>query len=321
MSCGGSKDGRACGEHQDGADGRAIAGNAPSRIPPAQAGDLSNFGKTSKTNSMTQTFGSNGVFAMDKGKGESATLSRGSSSMFSKLMENPELATDVAMAASSRPPSRRPTGSVGSSSAGVPEAPQRRKLFLPRTLPTPDDTGSSTPAPSDVGHSDDEDSGAPAMTEAQVKTRSAEDAKEFFNIRDLDEAEAYLTKLPSENRWLLVDDLVVFALRLTEADAQLVSDYFSRVVSKDLCSPDQLEKGFASIAELLDDIAINVNPTAYNFMALMMKGAQLDRKRCVRLASKVDNSDKLLRLILPNTATPSAQSSGAISRSPGAISA
>ena len=292
MSRGGSKRGGDRGEHQVGPDGWAVAGNAPSRVPP-KAGDLTNFGKISKTNSMT--FGPTGVFAKDKGKRDSASLSRGSN-MFSKLMENPELAAEAATATSSRPPSRKPSVDLGS--AGAPDAlPQRRKLnLLPRSIPKPDETRSSTPAPSDVGHSDDEDSAAPSMSEEEAKNRVKEDSKEFFSIRDLDEAEVYFTKLPSQHRWLLVDKLVTSAIESKEADAQLVGDFFSRAVSKNLCSPDHLEKGFMPTAEILDDIAIDA-PKAFSLMAIMMKGAQLDEERRTQLASKLEDSAKLTSLL------------------------
>ena len=168
MSRGGSKRGGECGDHRVGPDGWAVSGNAPSR-PPSKAGDLSQFRKISKTNSMT--FGPTVVFAKDKSKRDSASLSR-SANMFSKLMENPELAAEAAIATSSRPPSRKPSVDLGS--AGAPEAPpQRRKLnLLPRTLPTPDEAKTdSTPAQSEAGHSDDEESTGPSMSEAEAKTR------------------------------------------------------------------------------------------------------------------------------------------------------
>ncbi|KZT72272.1 hypothetical protein DAEQUDRAFT_809168 [Daedalea quercina L-15889] len=298
MSRGGSRRDGERGDHQVGPDGWAVAGNAPSRAPP-KAGDLSQFGKISKTNSMT--FGPTGVFAnaKDKSKRESASLSRGSN-MFSKLMENSELATEVATATSSRPPSRKPSVDLGS--AGAPEAPpQRRKLnLLPRTLPKPDESKTdSTPAQSDAGHSDDEESIAPSMSETEAKTRIGEDSKEFFSIRDLGEAEVYFSKLPSEHRWLLVDKLVTSAIESKEADAQLVGDFFSRAVLRNLCSPEHFEKGFEPTAEILDDIAIDA-PKAFNLMAIMMKGAQFDEERRTRLASKSTDSDKLMESIAPS---------------------
>ena len=83
---------------------------------------------------------------------------------------------------------------------------------------------------------------------------------------------------------------------MKEADAQLVGDLFSRVVSKNLCSPDHFEKGFMPTAEVIDDVAIDA-PKAYSLMAIMMKGAQLDEERRTRLASKLEDSDKLTSLL------------------------
>ncbi|EPT00347.1 hypothetical protein FOMPIDRAFT_1163031 [Fomitopsis schrenkii] len=253
-------------QHPVGPDGWAVAGNAPLRVP-SKAGDLSNFGKVSKTNSMT--FGPTGVFAKDKDKRESASLSCGPSNMFTKP------SVDLRSAVASQPP-------------------QRRKIcMLPSTLPKADETSSPTPAPSDAGHSDDEDSHAPPMSEAEAKTRVGEDSKEFFSIRDLDEAEVYFMKLPSKYRWLLVDKLVASAIESKEADAQLVGDFFSQAALKNICSPDHLEKGFVCTAEILDDIAIDA-PKAFSLMAIMMNGAQLDEERWIRLSSKVEDPVKLI---------------------------
>ncbi|KAH9912513.1 armadillo-type protein [Fomitopsis serialis] len=294
MSRGGSKRGGDRGElGQVGPDGWAVAGNAPPRLPP-KAGDLSNFGKISKTNSMS--FGPTGVFAKDKGKRESSSLSRGSN-MFSKLMENPELAAEAVAAQPSRPPSRKASVDLGA--AGAPEAPlQRRKLnLLPRTVAKPDEARTdSTPAQSEAGHSDDEESTPPSMSEEEAKTRVGEDSKEFFSIRDLDEAEVYFSKLPSEHRWLLVDKLVTSAIESKDSDARLVADFFSRAVSKDLCPPEAFEKGFVPTAEILDDLVIDA-PKALDLMANMIKGAQLDEERRTRIASKSMDSDKLIRLL------------------------
>ncbi|PCH35557.1 hypothetical protein WOLCODRAFT_27969 [Wolfiporia cocos MD-104 SS10] len=298
MSRGGSRRGDNRGDHtQVGPDGWAVAGNTP-RAPP-KAGDLSNFGKIQKTTSMT--FGPTSVFAgKDKSKSRESTLGRtGSMNMFSKLMDNPELASDVANAKSSRPPSRKASVDLGS--GGAPE-PQRRKLnLLPRTVPKPDESkADSTPAESEANSEDEDEeaSSVPSLTEEEAKTRVVEDSKEFFSIRDLGEAEVYFTKLPSEHRFRLVDKLVSYAIESKEVDAQLVADFFSRAASKNLCSPQSFEDGFAPVAEILDDIAIDA-PKAFNLMATMMKGARLDsdEARCTRLASKSMDSDKLLGLL------------------------
>ena len=281
------------GEHEVGPDGWAFAGNAPSRVPP-KVGDLSNFGKISKTNSMT--FGPTGVFAKDKGKHESASLSRGSN-MFS-LMEKPELVAEAAAATTSRPPSRKPSVDLGS--AAAPNAlPRRRRLeLLPRYIPGLDETRSWMLALSDGGHSDDVGSAPPSMSEEETKNRVKEDSKEFFSIRDLDQAEVYFTKLPSEHRWMLVDKLVSSAIESKETDAQLVSDFFSRAVSKNLCSPYHLEKGFIPTAKILDDIAIDV-PKAFGLMAIMMNGAQLDEEQWHRLSVNAEDHVKLIMFYKP----------------------
>ena len=80
-----------------------------------------------------------------------------------------------------------------------------------------------------------------------------------------------------------------------EADAQLVGDFFNRAKSNGLCSPASFEEGFAPTAEVLDDIAMDV-PKAFNLMAIMVKGAGLNKDEG-RLASKFMDGDKLLSLL------------------------
>jgi translation initiation factor 4G len=93
MSRGGSRRGGDRGEfnnpqqQQVGPDGWAVAGggSGPPR-PPPKAGDLSNFGKISKTQPMT--FGPSSVFAGKKGaesKRETISRTNSSSNMFSML--------------------------------------------------------------------------------------------------------------------------------------------------------------------------------------------------------------------------------------------
>ncbi|OCH90607.1 hypothetical protein OBBRIDRAFT_776738 [Obba rivulosa] len=299
MSRGGSRRGGERGEHQIGPDGWAVAGG-PAARPPPKAGDLSNFGKINKTTSMT--FGPSSVFsAKDKGKRDSTSIPRaGSTNMFSALRDNPEAVAEAAAAPrASRPPSRKASVDLGSQ--GAPEiAPQRRKLnLLPRTLPKPDEQkADSTPAASEAASDDEVEPSEPSMTEEEANTRIKEDSKEFFSIRDLDEAEVYFTKLPSQHRARLVEKLVTSAIESKEADAQLVANLFDRAVSKDLCSPSSFEEGFTPIAELLDDIAIDA-PKAFDLMAIMMKGAHLheDEELRARLASKSMDGDKLLSLL------------------------
>lgn len=292
MSRGGSRRGAERGDHaQIGPDGWAVAGNAAPRAPP-KAGDLSNFGKITKNTSMT--FGPGSVFAAGKTekKRESATISRtGSVNMFSMLSQNPELANEVqAPSKSSRPPSRKPSIDLGA--GGVPEAPmQRRKLaLLPRSVPKDDEKAQDSPAPS-TAVSDDEgaESSGPSMSVDAAKARVDEDSKEFFNVRDLGEAEVYFSKLPAEHRHILVDKLVTTAIDAKEADVTLVADLFARAAEKTWCPPDAFEKGFAPTAEFLDDIVIDV-PKAVTQFATMLKATGLDDERKRRIAEKSPES-------------------------------
>ncbi|CDO68855.1 hypothetical protein BN946_scf185035.g8 [Trametes cinnabarina] len=295
MSRGGSRRGADRGDHQQG-DGWATVAAARQAT---KAGDLSQFGKINKSTPMT--FGPSSVFQKDtKSKSRESTLSRqGSSNMFSMLSANPEIAAEVTSAKSSRPPSRKSSIDLGS--GGAPEAPpQRRKLqLLPRSVPL-DNKAESTPGTSTAASEDEgaESTNEPSMSAEEAKTRIEEDSKEFFSIRDLDEAEVYFTKLPAEHRHLLVDKLVTRAVESKEADAQLVADLFERAHSKNLCSPATFEQGFLPTAEIIDDIAIDA-PKALNLFALMMKSAHLheDEERRARLTSKSMDSEKLMSLL------------------------
>jgi translation initiation factor 4G len=134
------------------------------------------------------------------------------------------------------------------------------------------------------------------MTEAEAEKKIGEDLKEFFAVRNLDEAEVYFTGLPAAHHHILVDKLVSRAIESKEADAKLVSDFFVRATSKDHCTPAAFEAGFTPIAEVIDDIAIDA-PMAFNLFAIMIKGAGLDEARRTNLASKSsDNSSRLLTL-------------------------
>ena len=244
------------------------------------------------------TFGPTSVFTKDK-KRES-TIRQGSTNMFSMLSGNPEIAAEVSTGKSSRPPSRKSSIDLGP--GGVPDAPQqRRKLnLLPRSVPI-DSKSESTPAAS-ANNTDDEGegstSGGASMSETEAKARIEEDSKEFFTVRDLDEAEHYFTKLPTEHRHLLIDKLISKTVESKEVDAKLVASLFDRAVSRNLCSPAAFEQGFTPIAEMIDDIAIDA-PKAMDLFAIMLKGAHLhkDEERMTRLASKSMDQDKLLQLV------------------------
>ncbi|KAI0090705.1 hypothetical protein BDY19DRAFT_729528 [Irpex rosettiformis] len=301
MSRGGSRRGNERGDSQPGADGWAVAGGSQPR-PPAKAGDLSQFGKISKSGPMT--FGPSGIFAnKEKGKRDS-TIPRGGN-MFSMLSQNSELASEVQAPSSksSRPPSRKPSIDLGSGGIPEPSAPAvRRKLVLqPRTLPKPDDTSAAS-----VAGSDDEgvDNGAHtsvsthSMTKEQALKQIDEDIKELLSIRNVDEAEEYFVKLPAEHRHLLVDKLVAQGVEAKEDVVDVIGQVFARAANKDLCSPAHFEQGFLPTAELIDDIAIDA-PKAFTFFAKLLKSAGLDKdaERREHIATKSLDSEKLLNLL------------------------
>lgn len=304
MSRGGSRRGGERGDHtQVGPDGWAVAGGSQPR-PPTKAGDLSNFGKISKTASSSMTFGPSSVFTTKKeGKRESVPRT---GNMFSMLSQNAELAGEYqASSKSSRPPSRKPSVDLGS--GGAPEvqvAPAvRRKLVLqPRTIPKADEKD-ETPAGSVAGSEDEGADGASQadaapMSEAQAIKQIGEDVKELMGVRNVDESEEYFAKLPPEHRHLLVEKLVMHALEAKEDIVELVAKVFSRAVSKNLCSPATFEDGFAPAAEMIDDIAIDA-PKAFGFFVKLLQGAGLDKdeERRTRLAGKSVDADRMLEML------------------------
>ncbi|KAA1470390.1 hypothetical protein DENSPDRAFT_696704 [Dentipellis sp. KUC8613] len=103
-----------------------------------------------------------------------------------------------------------------------------------------------------------------------------EDAKEFFSIRSIDEAENYFSALLPAHRFRLVDKLAMQAVESKAADAVLVANLFKRAREKDLCSPEAFEEGLTPLAEIIDDVAIDA-PKALELFAVMVKGAGLDK--------------------------------------------
>jgi translation initiation factor 4G len=288
-------------------DGWSVAGSsAPTRQPP-KAGDLSQFGKISKTTPIS--FGPGSIFTGKKGtdpKNRDPPMSRTpsmSSNMFSMLQNPDAAAAEPSTSKSSRPPSRKPSVDLGAGAPSDP-APQRRRLqLLPRSKPVGEESKASTPAVSESG-SDDEIAGESGslppgtMSEAETKARIDEDTKEFFSIRMLDEAESYFSSLPTEHRHWLVDTLVTKSIEMKEPDVVLVSNLFIRVREKELCSPGVFEEGFSGLAELLDDLAVDI-PKAWPYFAILLRGSGLDQdeERRGRIAEKTMDPDKLNRLL------------------------
>ena len=289
-------------------DGWSVAGGGGGALPRQQpkAGDLSQFGKISKATPMS--FGPGSVFANKKGtdpKNRDSSISRTpstSSNMFS-MLQSTDTVVDPPTSKGSRPPSRKPSVDLASSVPSDP-APQRRRLqLLPRSNPAGEDSKASTPAVSEDG-SDDEaagESGAltPAtMSEADARAKIDEDTKEFFAIRMLDEAESYFSSLPTEQRFWLVHTLLMKSIEMKEPDVVLVSDLFVRVREKELCSPGVFEDGFNGLAELLEDLAVDI-PKAWSYFAILLRGSGLDQdeERRGRIAEKTMNPGRLNGLL------------------------
>ena len=285
-------------------DGWSVTGSsAPTRQPP-KAGDLLQFGKVSKTTPIS--FGPGSIFTGKKGKNRGPPMSHTastSSNMFS-MLQNPDAgAAEPYTSKSSWAPSWKPSVDLGAGALSDP-APQRRRLqLLPRSKPVGEESKASTPAVSESG-SDDEIAGESGslppgtMSEAETKAKIDEDTKEFFSIRMLDEAESYFSSLPTEHRHWLVDALVTKSIEMKEPDVVLVSNLFIRVREKELCSPGVFEEGFSGLAELLDDLAVDI-PKAWPYFAILLRGSGLDQdeERRGRIAEKTMDPDKLNRLL------------------------
>ncbi|KIJ38678.1 hypothetical protein M422DRAFT_60796 [Sphaerobolus stellatus SS14] len=256
---------------QRGGQGQVGPDGWTSVTTPRPAGDLTQFGKISKR---PLTFGPSSVFAVkskDATKGREGSVSRTASTSNMFAMLNSEAAAEPpASGKSGRPPSRK--ASADFTQTGITEPPQRRKLnLLPRSKPD----GSSSQAPSELPSEDEEE---PSLTADQAKAKINENAKEFWAIRDLDEAEHYFIGLPQAFRGGFIDKLVGTALERKDVDAALLGQLFGRAHEKGICKDDVLEGGFLLNIEFIADIAIDV-PAAYKLMAIMLKGSQLPKAK------------------------------------------
>ena len=294
MSRGGSKRGADRAEYQP--DGWTTAGSSSTPRPPPKAGDLSKFGKISNALPPT-TFGPASVFSNKNKDGKKEALSRSSSNsnMFSMLSSNPETSAEAATANAkgSRPPSRK-TSVDFTQSGGIPppEGPaQRRRLILqPRSRP-PEDQGATVHQESDSSEGEEEAEAEEefVMSDAEAKRKIEEDTKEFFAVRNMEEAEVYFSKLPPVHHPKLVDKLVSLALESKEADAVLVGKFFTEATAKSLCSVESFEAGFGDIMELLDDVAIDA-PLAPKLMAIMIQGPSFSDAQLSQLAAKSEGN-------------------------------
>jgi len=226
------------------------------------------------------------VFAGKKGDPKSAlgpsALSRtnSTSNMFAMLSQGGEVLSDKKDPAQPEEPAKR-----------------RKINLLPRSKPVEDAKNEDSPAPSAANSDDEGDAPAsPTMSDAEARKKIEEDSKEFFAVRNVDEAEDYFTKLPAEHQHRLIDKLVSTALDRKQADAELVADLFRRASEKELCNTAAFEDGLGQNVEMLSDIAIDV-PKAFDLMAIMIKGTSLDEEQRSRLCEKSEDSDKLLTLL------------------------
>ena len=131
------------------------------------------------------------------------------------------------------------------------------------------------------------------MTEEAALKKINEDSKEFFAVRNLEEAEVYFNSLPPQYHHLLVKTLVWTA---TEHDVKLVTQFFVLAASKGLCSPASFEEGLTPLAQVIIDIAAEA-PKASQSFAMMIKGASLNSERLSNLASKSSDRVKFLALL------------------------
>ncbi|KAK1230558.1 hypothetical protein PQX77_006358 [Marasmius sp. AFHP31] len=266
-------------------EGRAGTGGRGRVRATPQVGDLSKFGQISNK-SVPMTLGLSSVFNKKEAKRESPPWANSSANMF-QMIQN-DAATEASTSKGNRPPSRKASVGLthGMPTNDVPA--QRRKLvLLPRTKPLED--------PNRQPESKTEEPEA-EMSDADAKKKIEESLKEFFAVRNLEEAEVYFEKLPAQHHMKLVDKLISRAVESEEADAQLVSDLLRRASLKSLASSAALEEAFSSLAEFLDDIVYDA-PKAPNLFALMLKGAGLNNGQRTRITSKSEsNGQKVLEL-------------------------
>ncbi|KAF9441454.1 hypothetical protein P691DRAFT_766274 [Macrolepiota fuliginosa MF-IS2] len=129
------------------------------------------------------------------------------------------------------------------------------------------------------------------MSDEVADKKIKEDSKEFFGVQNWGEAKVHLMALPAQHHYKLVDKLVLIAVEPKGRDALLVLD-FAQVVSKSLCSPALFEEGFASVAEIIDDIAIKASKALMLF-ATMIRGAGFTEEHQLWLASGLMDGSKL----------------------------
>ena len=284
------------GPPQVGADGWTTPVTRP---PQTKAGDLSKFGKIERNSGLQ--FGPGSVFSKRGEKRESASVTRVSSSsnMFAMLNSSEATPDGVSVgsrtAASTRPPSRKASIDMSAGTASPIDGPQRRRLVLqPRSLPLGGEGSvregpSSIAATSDYGEEEtvsNVGAVAPSMTLERAKQKIAEDVKEFFMLKDLNEGEGYFESLPSDFRNELIETLFHKAIDAKESETQLIIDLFGCAASKGLAMDNQFEKGFEGDMEFLEDISVDV-PQVYMTVAKLMRAAKLSESAVERYVNNL----------------------------------
>jgi hypothetical protein len=284
MSCGGPRGGS---KQEHGPDAWVAPGGSIPWAPP-KADDLSQFGKISMGAPMVVS--PSRAFTSTKMDSKLEAPSQPNSS--SNMCQNHELTPEMSTKPSH---SLRLKSDVDLGHAGVPElVVQRKKIqLLPRSILA---TEENAMTPSE----EESENASPSISQATLK-KIDEDVKEFFMVRNLQEADDYFPDIPCEHRFRLVDKLVASALESKEIDARLVGDFFAQAISNGQCALEIFEKGFMPMAEFLDDIAIDT-PRAFDYMAIMLQGAGMhnEPERLHRIASKLEDSAKLASLVASN---------------------
>ncbi|KAH9912527.1 uncharacterized protein B0H18DRAFT_1053546 [Fomitopsis serialis] len=215
------------------------------------------------------------------------------SSVASESMDSPKYAIEYAAAESESSQTYCRKASVGAAHTVVPEG-----NSTTAEEPSPGIRRRLGPPQSDLGALSIFDVHTPnvnrlrmtPMTE-QLKLQLSDNLKGFFEVRDLDEGEAYCRKLSSRHRWRLVDMLVLYAVVSARAvDARLVGDLFARAAKQDFISPDAFDDGFSPTLENLHVFALHT-PNAASILAVMLKKAQLDSARLHTLIRRTAGSD------------------------------
>lgn len=248
--------------------------------PTTTAGDLTKFGKIDKTG--TTTLGPASVFSRKDVKGRENSVPRPTSTSNMFAMLNSEVIGEPVPGKSSRPPSRKPSADF--TQTGLPEvASQRKKLtLLPRSLPRP---GEDTKLlEEEVARSGDEVE--PSLPPEKAKAKIGEDLKEFWALKNFDEADSYISSSEPSYRSQFIDQLIVSTLERKDSEAYIAGELLTRWANSDLCPPSVMEEGFISQLEFIDDVAIDV-PAAYRLVAILLKGSKLPRPSVEKLAGKI----------------------------------